>query len=181
MSLFKKLVLGGLLVGLSDVALLKMAKAETGLMDIASLETARAEGKRGVASLGDSALSGYVDIGNNPGGRLIDFAIQTLKWKKSGTRIRFSGRCVSGCTLYLALSPNRLCISPGASFHFHAPYGVSRRGKRVAISYMLRSYPAWVRSWLNQKGGLGSRFVVMDYGYASRFIRSCKVRTVRPN
>jgi hypothetical protein len=145
-------------------------------MNIASLETGKAENKPRVASMGRSA-SGHINIGNTSGGRIIYFALKTQKWKRSGTHIRFSGRCSSACTLYLALSPNQMCISPGASFYFHAPYGANKRGTAVAKSYLLRSYPKWVRSWLHKNGGLNSQAVTMNYAFARLFIRPCKVQT----
>jgi hypothetical protein len=143
-----------------------------------SEQVAFAEGER-VARLSGSQTQGYVNIGNNSGGQVISFGLQMLKWKRAGHKVRFSGRCASACTLYLALPAKNMCISPGASFHFHAPYGGNARGNIVARSYLLRNYPGWVRTWLSRKGGLGPRLVAMNYGYASRFIKPCAVRTAQ--
>lgn len=137
-----------------------------------------AESQR-LASLGGSQTSGYVSIGNNSGGQVIRFGLQMLKWKRAGHKVRFSGRCASACTIFLALPSKNMCISPGASFHFHSPYGGDARGNKVARSYMLRNYPGWVRAWLSRNGGLGPRLVAMNYSYASRFIRPCAVRTAQ--
>jgi hypothetical protein len=117
----------------------------------------------------------YVTVSNNAGGHVIHYARQVLVWKKVGAQVRFSGRCASACTLYLSLNPRNMCIAPGASFHFHAPYGAGSRGNSGAKSFMMRSYPSWVRSWINKRGGLTSRLIAMDYGYARRFVRECSV------
>lgn len=142
-------------------------------------EKAAFAGNERLASRGGSQTNGYVSIGNNSGGQVISFGLQMLKWKRAGHRVRFSGRCASACTIYLALPSKNMCISPGASFHFHSPFGGNSRGNKVARSYMLRNYPGWVRAWLNRNGGLGSRLVAMNYSYASKFIRPCAVRTAQ--
>jgi hypothetical protein len=44
-------------------------------------------------------------------------------------------------------------------------------------TYMMSSYPAWVRSWLASRGGLNGRLVTMNYAYASRYMRTCPTQT----
>jgi len=141
------------------------------LVCLVPLESATAAGR--LANQGDSRNATFIDVGNSNGGQMISFALQALKWKRSGSRIRFSGRCASACTLYLALSPSKMCIIPSGSFYFHAPYGADAHGNQIARSYMLRFYPGWVRWWLSKNGGLGARVLAMDYSYASQFIRPC--------
>lgn len=119
----------------------------------------------------------WVTIGHNRGGYVVDFALQLEKWKESGTKVRFAGRCQSACTLYLALPASQTCLAPGASFTFHAPSGPSRSANRFAAIYMNRTYPGWVRSWINTRGGLTPRAVTMSYGYASKFMPTCKTVT----
>lgn len=125
--------------------------------------------------IGPSRSQGYVTIGSDRGGYVIKYALRMLKLRKSGTPVRFAGRCESACTLYLALPSNQTCIAPGVSFRFHAPYGArTQQGDRFALSYMLSSYPGWVRSWIKTKGGLSRQLITMNYGYASRYMRSCR-------
>jgi hypothetical protein len=118
-----------------------------------------------------------VTIGNDRGGQLITYALRMKRLEKKGTPTRFRGRCDSACTLYLALPPAQTCIMPGATFGFHLPYGASEAGNRVAVRYMQRLYPGWVRSWLQSKGGLRRTLKKMSYEYASKHIRPCKFRT----
>ena len=112
-------------------------------------------------------------IGNESGGYLMLHAMQVLEWQKQGTAIRFTGQCDSACTLYLALPDEQICISQGASFRFHAPTANSDHVARLALEYLLQSYPRWVNSWIAQMGGLSDELITMDYDYARHFIRSC--------
>jgi hypothetical protein len=114
-----------------------------------------------------------VSIRSDRGGVVINYGLRMLRWRQNGTKIRFSGSCQSACTLYLGLAPSQVCISPGASFSFHSPFGASSRGNRVAQAFMMQNYPGWVKSWIRSQGGLDVRMKTMSYGYASRFIRVC--------
>lgn len=114
-----------------------------------------------------------VSIGSDRGGYVINYGLRMLRWRKNGTQVRFGGRCQSACTLYLGLASSQTCISPGASFSFHLPFGASGRGNKLARDFMMRNYPGWVRSWIRSQGGLSGSMKTMGYGYASRFIKPC--------
>ncbi|MEW9806752.1 hypothetical protein ABUE31_12240 [Mesorhizobium sp. ZMM04-5] len=114
-----------------------------------------------------------ITIRNDRGGQVIHYALKMLRLKEAGRSVRFSGRCDSACTLYLALPRSKSCVTPSASFGFHLPYGASRRGNQVAAQYLLSSYPGWVRSWVASQGGLNGQIKTMSYGYASRFLPTC--------
>lgn len=122
-----------------------------------------------------------VSIGSDRGGYVINYGLRMLRWRKNGTNVRFSGRCQSACTLYLGLASRQTCISPGASFSFHLPFGASKRGNRMARDFMMRNYPGWVRSWIRSQGGLSSGMKTMGYAYASRFIKPCGSVVARRN
>jgi hypothetical protein len=117
--------------------------------------------------------SGAVNIGSDRGGVVINYGLRMLRWRQNGTKVRFSGSCQSACTIYLGLASRQTCISPGASFSFHSPFGATGRGNAMARSFMMRNYPGWVKSWISNRGGLTTSMKTMDYGYASRFIKSC--------
>lgn len=128
---------------------------------------------------GSSRSQNYQRIGSDRGGYVVQYALRMLKMKQSGKPVQFAGSCLSACTIYLALPPSQTCISPGASFGFHAPYGSSPSGNRMARMYMLKSYPGWVRSWISSRGGLSSRVITMNYGYASKFMKPCGTATAQ--
>lgn len=114
-----------------------------------------------------------VTIRNDRGGQVINYALKMLRMKEAGRSVRFSGRCDSACTLYLALPRSKTCIAQGASFGFHLPYGASSRGNQIAARYLLSSYPGWVKSWIRSKGGLNGRIKTMSYAYASQYLPTC--------
>lgn len=117
--------------------------------------------------------SSAVTIRNDRGGQVISYAIRMLKLKQSGRTVRFTGGCDSACTLFLALPRSKTCISSGASFGFHLPYGASGRGNATAAKYLMSSYPGWVQSWLRSQGGLSGRVKTMSYAYASQYLPTC--------
>ncbi len=120
-------------------------------------------------TMGSSPLT----IRNDRGGQVIHYALRMLRLKEAGRSVRFSGSCDSACTLFLALPASRTCVSPGASFGFHLPYGSSAEGNRIAAGYLTSSYPGWVRSWIASRGGLNGQIKRMSYSYASRYLPTC--------
>jgi hypothetical protein len=122
---------------------------------------------------GDSPSS--VSIANNSGGNIVDFAMDAAGYREAGTMVRFTGRCDSACTLFLGLPAQQTCVSKGAYFRFHAPFGVSDRAQRTAQAYLMHKYPSWVRAWIGHNNGLTHQLITMDYNYASRFMPTCDV------
>ena len=120
-----------------------------------------------------------VSIFNNSGGTIVRFALKLAEYREAGTLVKFSGRCDSACTLFLSLPKQQTCVKPGAYFRFHAPSARSSRSERSAQAYLMTKYPDWVHSWIQGQGGLSSRLLKMDYGYASRFIPNCDVLALR--
>jgi len=118
-------------------------------------------------------LPGEILIGNEHGGSIVDYALQMLRWREQGTSLRFTGRCDSACTIYLALPYQQTCLAAGASFRFHAPTAATEFSAKLALAYMMHNYPSWVSSWIEERGGLSNELVTMDYEYARQFMRSC--------
>jgi hypothetical protein len=114
-------------------------------------------------------------IGNDNGGSVAGYAQAVARLRQQSTLVVFDGRCASACTMYLSLQNSRTCLMPGSSFLFHSAYGARPNLNRWATEYMMSQYPAWVQSWIRSQGGLTSRILRMDYAYASRFMRTCRV------
>lgn len=114
----------------------------------------------------------YADISNNSGGSIGMFAIQTMKYKRSGELVRITGRCDSACTMFLSI-PN-LCVTANAYFRFHAPRADNPVAAHVAKQYLMKQYPAWVRAFIANHGGLTDRLIVMQYKDIKNHIRTCK-------
>jgi hypothetical protein len=89
--------------------------------------------------------------------------------------VKFTGSCDSACTLFLGLPSAQTCVTSGAAFRFHAPFGVSGNSQKMAQEYLMLKYPSWVRSWISRNNGLTEQLITMDYGYARKFMRTCDV------
>ncbi len=114
-----------------------------------------------------------VNIRSDRGGQIIRYALRAKKYARSGSELRFTGRCDSACTLFLSMPKSKVCIKKRASFGFHLPYGSGKSANATAARYMLQKYPSWVRSWIKANGGLKKRIKRMDYAYASKFMKPC--------
>jgi hypothetical protein len=110
-----------------------------------------------------------VEIGNDGGGYVAEYALRVYEMKEARQRVRFAGACDSASTLFLALPAKQTCITENAYFRFHAPSAPSA----AAAAYMMRKYPRWVRIWIVGHGGLSDRLATMSYQYAQNFMRSC--------
>ena len=120
-------------------------------------------------------------ISNDRGGYVIQYAARLNRLSKAGTEVQFTGPCLSACTLFLALPKSQTCISPKASFSFHAAYGAGPKGNRIATSYMFNKYPGWVQTWISSHGGLSRRLITMRYEYAAKYLKPCGGTLVAQN
>ena len=112
-------------------------------------------------------------ISNDRGGHVIVYALKVAKLRQSGEQVRITGRCDSACTVYLGLPAGQICVTPGAFFGFHKPYGASQQANREAEAHLMRNYPQWVRSWIAGRGGLTGKLITMNYSTAAKHIRRC--------
>ena len=125
------------------------------------------------AQSSQTAFTRYITVNSDAGGSLYHYAWKISAAAQDGSKVRLRGHCQSACTLYLAMPPEQICISPSARFSFHLPYGASRTANQMAAEYMLRKYPQWVRNWIAAKGGLSNRMIHMSNAYAAQFVQPC--------
>jgi hypothetical protein len=118
-------------------------------------------------------LRDAVEIGNDSGGFVAEYALRLYEMKEAKQRVRFAGVCDSACTLFLALPAEQTCITERAYFRFHSPLAPSASAAAAVATYMMRKYPQWVRAWIAAQGGLSDRLATMSYAYAQNFIRTC--------
>ena len=114
-----------------------------------------------------------VEIGNDSGGYVAEYALRLYELREARQRVRFVGVCDSACTLFLALPAEQTCITEGAYFRFHTPSAPSASAAAAVAAYMMRKYPQWVRAWIDRQGGLTDRLTTMGYVYAQKFMRTC--------
>jgi hypothetical protein len=135
-------------------------------------------GQAGAAAFGSQCAGcdfrDAIEIGNDGGGLVADYALRLYQMKEMGRKVRFVGICDSACTLFLALPADQTCLAEGAYFRFHAPTAPSAPAAAAVRAYMMRKYPRWVRVWIAAQGGLSDRLATMTHAYARNFMRTCK-------
>jgi len=75
----------------------------------------------------------------------------------SGDDVEIRGKCLSACTLIIALIPReRFCFGETAWLGFHQamlPNGVVSKETTQTTELMFDSYPPDIRRWLSERGG----------------------------
>jgi hypothetical protein len=147
------------------------------LIAVLLMATAQAGARANQANFGsqdaERQLRDAVEIGNDSGGFVADYAIRLYEMRQARQKVRFVGVCDSACTLFLALPAEQTCITKGTYFRFHAPSAPSASAATAVAAYMMRKYPQWVRAWITAGGGLSDQLATMDYAYAQNFMRTC--------
>jgi hypothetical protein len=115
-----------------------------------------------------TALPAAADIRivGSPGGRVGPFLEIFERIRQSGERVIIDGPCYSACTLVLSMLPReRICVTRRATFGFHGARSIDDYGRLraepQASRIVLASYPADVRRWIERRGGLSSRLLLL--------------------
>jgi hypothetical protein len=120
-----------------------------------------------------------VRILKSPGGQVGPFLDLFEQVRESGERVVIDGPCMSACTLVLSIVPNeRICVTRRAVLGFHAARSVDRRGRLYAepeaSETVLHAYPAPVQDWINRRGGLTSRLLLLRGRELAAMYRPCR-------
>jgi hypothetical protein len=107
-----------------------------------------------------------IRILGSPGGQVGPFLDLFERVRASGEIVVIDGPCLSACTLVLSVVPNdRICVTRRAILGFHAARSIDRRGRLYAepeaSEAVLDAYPAPVRDWIRNRGGLTSRLLLL--------------------
>jgi len=126
-----------------------------------------------------SPAQAEVRILSSPGGQVGPFLDLFEEVRASGERVVIDGPCLSACTLVLSLIPSeRICVTRRAIFGFHAARSIDRRGKTYAepeaSQLVLEAYPAPVRVWIERRGGLTSRLLLLRGRDLMTMYRPCR-------
>ena len=134
-----------------------------------------------VAALALSVISARADVRiiASPGGQVGPFLDLFEQVRQSGERVVIDGPCLSACTLVLSIVPNeRICVTRRAVLGFHAARSVDRRGRLYAepeaSQEVLHTYPAPVQDWINRRGGLTSRLLLLRGRELAAMYRPCR-------
>ena len=120
-----------------------------------------------------------VRILSSPGGQVGPFLDLFERVRDSGERVVIDGPCLSACTLVLSMVPaSRICVTRRAILGFHAARSIDRRGRMYAepeaSELVLEAYPAPVRGWIQRRGGLTSRLLLLRGRELAAIYPSCR-------
>jgi hypothetical protein len=120
-----------------------------------------------------------VRILKSPGGQVGPFLDLFEEVRQSGERVVIDGPCLSACTLVLSMVPSeRICVTRRAILGFHAARSIDRRGRTYAepeaSQLVLEAYPTPVRLWIERRGGLTSRLLILRGRELTSMYRSCR-------
>ena len=128
-----------------------------------------------------TTVPGFADVRilSSPGGDASDYLKFFSQVRRSGERVIIDGPCLSACTLVLDVVPrNRICVTSKAVLGFHAPQIVDRGTGRIyrsrdATRAVAAAYPASVRAWIKQNGGLTQKLILLRGRQLSALYRRC--------
>jgi hypothetical protein len=120
-----------------------------------------------------------IRILSSPGGQVGPFLDMFEEVRQSGERVVIDGPCLSACTLVLSMVPSeRICVTRRAVLGFHAARSIDRRGHMYAepeaSQLVLEAYPPPVRDWIEHRGGLTSRLLLLRGRELKMMYRSCR-------
>jgi hypothetical protein len=115
---------------------------------------------------GMGASQAVVRIGEDRGGRIGTYVDKYQEVRSSGEMVIIDGLCASACTIVLGAIPHdKICVTSHASLGFHAAWDLDEDGRIITnpeATHMLYSmYPAQVKKWINQRGGLTTRMIYL--------------------
>jgi hypothetical protein len=137
-----------------------------------------------MSAWGITSSSATMRIVNDKGGQVGKYVQAFAKVRSTGERVVIDGDCLSACTMVLGLVPsNQICATPRARFGFHTASILNDAGQPVtsvmATQALWKIYPASVRRWINQHGGLSRQMIYMEGRELSGIIATCDRPTLR--
>jgi hypothetical protein len=122
--------------------------------------------------------SATVRIAGDLGGTIGVYIDRYERLRAARETVEIDGVCASACTLVLASLPaERICVTDRASLGFHAAWDFDGDGLPVsnpsATSTIYDLYPAPVRRWIADHGGLTSRLIYLKGGELRAMYRTC--------
>lgn len=125
------------------------------------------------------AGSAAVRIENDHGGRIGTYMRRFSSLRDSGESVIIDGDCVSACTLVLSYIPKeRICVTRKARLGFHSAWKPGFLGIRVfnaaGTAILYNRYPAEIRNWLVQSGGLTDRMIYLSGSDLTAFFKRCR-------
>src|SRR5262245_58792534 len=131
-----------------------------------------------VLALSITSASATMRISEDRGGQIGRYLEAFASVRSSGERVVVDGNCLSACTLVLGVVPReRICATQRARFGFHAAWMPDRDGRPVTSPLGTQAlwsiYPASVRRWINQHGGLSRKMIFLQGEDLNGIVGSC--------
>jgi hypothetical protein len=131
-----------------------------------------------IAALTVTSASAAMRIAEDRGGQIGQYLQAFASVRSSGESVVIDGNCLSACTLVLGLVPReRICATERARLGFHAAWMPDRDGRPVTSPLGTQAlwsiYPASVRRWINQHGGLSRKMIFMQGHELNGIVASC--------
>ena len=133
---------------------------------------------------GVTSASGTMRIVEDHGGQVGKYLQAFTKVRSTGERVIIDGDCLSACTMVLGLVPSKqICVTPRARFGFHAGSMPNSDGRLVTSALATQAlwgiYPASVRRWIIQHGGLTNQMIYMEGRSLDGIVATCDLPTLR--
>ncbi|MGA9038234.1 MAG: hypothetical protein WB505_21745 [Pseudolabrys sp.] len=131
-----------------------------------------------IAALTVTSASATMRIAEDRGGQIGQYLQAFASVRSSGESVVIDGNCLSACTLVLGLVPReRICATERARLGFHAAWMPDRDGRPVTSPLGTQAlwsiYPASVRRWINQHGGLSRKMIFMQGHELNGIVANC--------
>ncbi len=122
--------------------------------------------------------SADVRILASPGGPVVPYIELFEAVRRSGERVVIDGPCYSACTLMLSMLPrSQICVTRRAVLGFHAARAIDGAGRMYAApkatQVVLETYPPPIRRWIEQRGGLTSRVLLLRGRELAAMLPTC--------
>ncbi|HTV88125.1 MAG TPA: hypothetical protein VME41_03825 [Stellaceae bacterium] len=120
-----------------------------------------------------------VRIHDDRGGQIGVYLDRFHALRRSGERVAIDGVCASACTMLLGAIPERrICVTPRAVLEFHSAWNPTPAGSQVISSagnrILWSTYPAKIRNWIVQHGGLGTRIIYLSGADLAAMYPACR-------
>jgi hypothetical protein len=131
-----------------------------------------------------ASASATMRIVDDHGGPIDEYLRAYAEVRSTDERVVVDGDCLSACTLVLGLVPhNQICVTSRARFGFHAPLVLNNEGSFVTRAKVTQAmwnvYPASVRHWINQHGGLSGQMIYLEGGELNDIVATCDPSILR--
>lgn len=124
------------------------------------------------------AHSQVVRIADDRGGRIGTYVDKYQGLRTSGALVIIDGLCALACTIVLgAVEHDKIRVTSAANLGFHAAWDFGANGRAVtnteATRMLFSMYPAPVKRWILQRGGLTNRMIFLQGRTLQRMYRPC--------